>query len=47
MMLPYLTGDGDNFVCPGLRMRIEVGVDTVSSPEYIFALKRNVELNQV
>ena len=47
LMLPYLTGDGDNFVCPGLRMRIEVGVDTVSSPEYIFALKRNVELNQV
>ena len=45
MLLPYLDGDGDSFLAPPLRMRMEVLVDKVSSAEYIFALKRNVELD--
>jgi hypothetical protein len=46
-ILPYLSNDADTFVIPPLRMRLEVAVDKVSAPEFIFALKRNVELNQV
>lgn len=46
LILPYLDGDGDLFVAPSLRIRMEVAVDKVSAPEYIFALKRNVELDQ-
>ena len=46
LIMPYLDGDGDLFVAPPLRIRMEVAVDKVSSPEYIFALKRNVELDQ-
>ena len=45
MILPYLDGDGDSFIAPPLRMRMEVLIDKVSSAEYIFALKRNVELD--
>lgn len=45
MILPYLDGDGDLFLAPPLRIRLEVMVDKVSSAEYIFALKRNVELD--
>lgn len=45
MLLPYLDGDGDYFLAPSLRMRLEVAVDKVSGTEYIYALKRNVELD--
>ena len=45
LLLPYLDGDGDTFLAPSLRMRLEVLVDKVSSAEYIFSLKRNVELD--
>ena len=46
MILPLLDGDGDLFLAPSLRMRLEVLVDKVSDAEYIFALKRNIELDQ-
>lgn len=46
LLLPLLDGDGDTIVAPPLRIRMEVAVDKVSAPEYIFALKRNVELDQ-
>lgn len=45
-LLPYLQDPGDAFVAPSLRIRMQVAVDQVSSPEYIFTLKRNVELDQ-
>lgn len=46
LLLPFLDGDGDIIAAPPLRIRMEVAVDKVSAPEYIFALKRNVELDQ-
>ena len=45
IILPYLEGDGDYFLAPSLRLRMEVMVDKVSSTEYIYSLKRNVELD--
>lgn len=47
IVIPFLSGDGDLFLAPPLRIRLEVLVDNVSSAEYVFALKRNVELNRV
>ena len=46
MVIPFLTDDGDRFAIPPLRMRMEVAVDKVSQIEYIYSLKRNVELAQ-
>lgn len=45
-ILPLLQDDGDLFTAPSLRIRMEVGVDSVSSREFIYALKRNIELDQ-
>jgi len=46
IIIPALEGEGDRLLVPSLRMRLEVGVDSVSSREFIYTLKRNVELDQ-
>jgi len=46
IMIPYIDGDGDNFFAPGARIRLNVSVDKVKDREYIYALKRNIELAQ-
>lgn len=46
IMIPYIDGDGDNFFAPAARIRVNVSVEKVKDREYIYALKRNIELAQ-
>lgn len=45
IVLPFCFNVDDEIVCPSLRIRIDVEVDHVDAKEFVYALKRNVELD--